>query len=77
LLFAICSNCINDDPIYFNSPEWSNPENGLTKRWGPAVEYHIGFKWLWLNRGHTESPVDIQAIFDPMFADQRFAVEHP
>jgi hypothetical protein len=47
------------------------------KRWKPAVDYHVGFKWLWLNRGRTESPVDIQVIFDPLFADQRFAAEHP
>jgi hypothetical protein len=57
--------------------QWSNPELDLTKRWGPTVQYHVGFKWLWLNRGSTELPVDIQVIFDPMFADQRFAAEHP
>ena len=76
LSFAICSNCIHD-PVFYDSPEWSNPESGLAQRWGPAVKYHVGFKWLWLNRGHTESPVDIQVIVDPLFADQRFAAEHP
>jgi len=75
-LLAICSNCIHD-PVVYDSPEWSNPENYLTKRWGPAVEYHFGFKWLWLNRGFSASPVDIQVAVDPMFADQRFAAEHP
>jgi len=69
-------NCIYD-PVVYDSPEWSNPENYLTKRWGPAVEYHFGFKWLWLNRGSSASPVDIQVTVDPMFADQRFAAEHP
>ena len=49
----------------------------LAKRWGPAVHYHIGFEWLWLNRGFTESPVDIQVTLDPIFADQRFAAEPP
>ena len=75
-LFAVCSNCIDDDPVYYNSREWSKPDVGLTKRWGPAVQYHVGFKWLWLNRGRTELPIDIQVIFDPQFADQRFATEH-
>ena len=55
---------------------WSNPENGLTQRWKPAVDYHLGFKWLWLNRGDGSSKVDIQTIIEPLFADQRFANEH-
>jgi hypothetical protein len=38
LSFAICSNCIHD-PVFYESPDWSNPEMGLTKRWGPAVLY--------------------------------------
>jgi hypothetical protein len=70
------SNCVHD-PVFFDSPDWSDPEWYLSKRWGPAVNYHIGFKWLWLNRGFTKSPVDIQVTFDPIFADQRFALEHP
>jgi hypothetical protein len=46
-------------------------------RWKPAVDYHVGFKWLWLNRGQTGFPVDMQTFIDPPFADQRFAKEHP
>jgi len=76
-LFAVCSNCIDDDPVYYNSQGWSKPDVSLTKRWGPAVQYHVGFKWLWLNRGHTELPIDIQVVLDPTFADQRFAEAHP
>lgn len=49
----------------------------MAKRWKPAVDYHVGFKWLWLNRGHAESPVDMQVVTDPVFADRRFAMEHP
>jgi hypothetical protein len=71
------SNCLDGPPLYYNWPDWSNMEVSLTNRWKPAVDYHVGFKWLWLNRGHTESPVDIQVIIDPPFADQRFAAEHP
>ncbi|KAH9023197.1 hypothetical protein EDB84DRAFT_477760 [Lactarius hengduanensis] len=62
-------NCLHD--IYYNWAGWSNPENSLTKRWKPAVDYHVGFKWLWLNRGSASS-VDIQVLIDPLFADQRF-----
>ncbi|KAI0253916.1 hypothetical protein BJV78DRAFT_1274386 [Lactifluus subvellereus] len=68
-------NCLHDTDVYYNWAGWSNPEDSLTKRWKPAVEYHVGFKWLWLNRGSTDSPVDIQVIVDPPFADQRFAAE--
>ena len=45
-------------------------------RWKAAVDYHVGFKWLWLNRGDANSTVDIQTAIDPQFADQRFAAEH-
>ena len=45
-------------------------------RWKPALEYHVGFKWIWLNRGYTESLLDMQVIIDPPFADRRFAAEH-
>ncbi len=69
------SNCL-DALIYYTWEDWSNPESGLAKRWGPAVNYHVGFKWLWLNRGRVESPVEIQVVTDPLFADQRFALEH-
>ncbi|KAI0290463.1 hypothetical protein BC826DRAFT_913080 [Russula brevipes] len=70
-------NCLDGVPQYYDWPDWSNPELSLVKRWKPAVEYHVGFKWIWLNRGRTSSPVDIQLIADPLFADQRFAAEHP
>jgi len=69
-------NCIFDDPLYYKSAMWSEPEGSLAMRWGPAVSYHVGFKWIWLNRGYAESPVDIEVILDPMFADERFAAEH-
>ena len=76
---SLSSNCLDGSPTYHTWPGWSNPEGreSLVKRWKPAVEYHVGFKWLWLNRGHAESPVDIQVVADPVFADQRFALEHP
>lgn len=71
------SNCLHNTDVYYTWAGWSNPEDSLTKRWKSAVEYHVGFKWLWLNRGSTDSPVDIQVHVDPPFADQRFAAEYP
>ena len=62
--------------MYYDWAGWSDPEESLTKRWGSAVEYHVGFKWLWLNRGSTDSAVDMQTIIDPPFADECFAEEY-
>ncbi|KAH9007513.1 hypothetical protein EDB83DRAFT_2236405 [Lactarius deliciosus] len=70
-------NCLHNTDVYYNWAGWSDPEDSLTKRWKPAVDYHVGFKWLWLNRGSASSTVDIQVFIDPLFADQRFEVEHP
>jgi len=70
-------NCLDGVSVYYTWPDWSNPELSLVKRWKPAVDYHVGFKWLWLNRGRDESAVDMQVVNDPLFADQRFALEHP
>jgi len=64
-------------PQYYDYPEWSNPEFPLGKRWKAAVEYHVGFKWLRSNRGSKESPLDIQVVNNPKFADERFAEQHP
>jgi hypothetical protein len=74
---TLSSNCLDGVSVYYTWPDWSNPELSLVKRWKPAVDYHVGFKWLWLNRGRAGSPVDIQVVTDPLFADQRFALEHP
>jgi len=70
-------NCLDGVPQYYDYPEWSNPDYYLTKRWGAAVKYHVGFKWLWLNRGFKKSSVDIQMVFNPKFADELFAEQHP
>lgn len=72
----MCSNCLHGVDVYFDWPGWDDPELSLTMRWKPALEYHVGFKWIWLNRGYTESLLDMQVIIDPPFADRRFAAEH-
>jgi hypothetical protein len=68
-------NCLHNTDVYYNWEGWSDPEDSIAQRWKPAVEYHVGFKWLWLNRGAAGTPVDIQVFVDPLFADQRFALE--
>ncbi|KAH9967909.1 hypothetical protein BC827DRAFT_1258104 [Russula dissimulans] len=70
-------NCLDGAPLYYDWPEWSNPEVPLTMRWKAAVEYHVGFKWLWLNRGFKKAPLDILMVINPKFADERFADQHP
>ena len=70
------SNCLWNTEVYYNWEGWSDPDNSLAQRWRPAVDYHVGFKWLWLNRGAASTTVDIQVVVDPLFADQRFALEH-
>ncbi|KAH9171535.1 hypothetical protein EDB89DRAFT_1971767 [Lactarius sanguifluus] len=62
-------NCLHNTDVYYNWAGWSDPEDSLTKRWKPAVDYHVGFKWLC-------STVDIQVFIDPLFADQHFEAEH-
>ena len=76
MLLLFHSNCLWDSDVYYNWGGWSDPENSLARRWRPAVDYHVGFKWLWLNRGAASTTVDIQVVVDPLFADQRFALEH-
>jgi hypothetical protein len=74
---SLSSNCLDGVSVYYTWPNWSDPELSLVKRWKPAVDYHVGFKWLWLNRGRATSPIDIRVVTDPLFADQRFALDHP
>jgi hypothetical protein len=49
---------------------WSNPEELVTQRWGPAVKYHNGYKWIWLNSGHASVQIETTQV---TFADERFA----
>lgn len=56
---------------------WSDPTHGLTQRWGAAVAYHVGVKWIWLNQGDKRNPDATleTASFSPViFADEAFAV---
>ncbi|KAJ7156116.1 hypothetical protein C8R43DRAFT_884034 [Mycena crocata] len=68
-------NCLHDTPRYMDWAGWSDPVNALTVRWGPAISYHVGFKWIWLNKG-TEDMPDMTTI-PVVFADEQFARQHP
>ncbi|KAI0062200.1 hypothetical protein BV25DRAFT_1804413 [Artomyces pyxidatus] len=65
-------NCLNTD-IYFEAESWLDEKNSLTSRWGSVIDYHVGTKWIWLNRGSAS--VWVETIVDPLFADQRHAAE--
>ncbi|OCH95218.1 hypothetical protein OBBRIDRAFT_720832 [Obba rivulosa] len=70
-------NCLDGPARFFEWDGWADPENSLTKRWWPAVQYHVGFKWLWLNR-RRDMPagnVTIETVEDVKFADELFAIE--
>ncbi|KAH8833497.1 hypothetical protein DL96DRAFT_1457234, partial [Flagelloscypha sp. PMI_526] len=71
-------NCLHGADLWWEWIGWSDPENKLSRRWGAAVQYHVGFKWIWLNRFSFDSSIpkiDIQ-IVDTLFEDQKFARQH-
>ncbi|KAF9557668.1 hypothetical protein CPC08DRAFT_736666 [Agrocybe pediades] len=66
-------NCLHGSPVYLEWPGWSDPSNGLTQRWGSAVSYHKGFKWIWLNKGRKYNPdhtVKVFSVPEVVFADE-------
>lgn len=72
------SDCLRDSPIYMNWPGWSDRADPLTQRWGPAVSYHSGLKWIWFNQGGTKNPtskLEILTVYHPVFADELYYLE--
>ncbi|KAJ6606655.1 hypothetical protein DFH09DRAFT_15462 [Mycena vulgaris] len=68
-------NCLHGTPRYMEWAGWSDPTDPLTVRWGPAVAYHVGFKWIWLNQGKENIPnITTTSV---VFADEQFAKQHP
>lgn len=68
------SNCLDGTPLYYEWEGWSNPEDSLTMRWKPAVDYHVGYKWLWLNHAQTDdTKTTLETVYDVKFADERYA----
>ncbi|CAA7270160.1 unnamed protein product [Cyclocybe aegerita] len=66
-------NCLHGTPIYMEWSGWSDPSNSLTARWGAAVSYHVGFKWIWLNKGRPSDPdktIELFTVSEVVFADE-------
>ncbi|KAI0049683.1 glycosyltransferase family 8 protein [Auriscalpium vulgare] len=64
-------NCLHNTDIYFEWAGWLDAENSLTQRWGSVMDYHVGTKWIWLNRGSAN--LTMETVLEPQFADQKFA----
>ena len=96
-LKLLVSNCL-PGPRYYEWPGWDSAEDehaagteGLARRWGTSIKYHVGYKWLWLNRGaerpaatlgtddsHGKSrtaKVTVETVTNVKFADEVFAEE--
>jgi len=69
-------NCLDGTPRFFEWEGWSDPENSLTQRWYPAVQYHVGYKWLWLNHHASTAEMQLETVEHVVFADERFAQEN-
>ncbi|KAJ3881520.1 hypothetical protein F5051DRAFT_321635 [Lentinula edodes] len=74
-------NCLHGTDVYMNWEGWSNSTEAVTRRWGPALSYHHGYKWIWLNRGvktnnSGDKLVDISANINVVFEDLQFARNH-
>ena len=70
------SNCLEETPRYYEWKGWSDPTHSLTQRWHPAVQYHVGVKWIWLNKhpkGRAGATLTMETTHDVMFADEVFA----
>ncbi|KAI0362796.1 hypothetical protein OH77DRAFT_1389705 [Trametes cingulata] len=67
-------NCLDGVDRYYDWPGWSDPNSGLAQRWLPAVRYHVGYKWLWLNQPESNATLTMQTLYDVKFADELFAL---
>ncbi|TBU50193.1 hypothetical protein BD309DRAFT_985944 [Dichomitus squalens] len=65
-------NCLHG-ARYYEWSKWTDPSDGLAQRWGPAVQYHAGFKWLWLNNPSSNASLTIHTVDDVKFADELLA----
>ena len=66
-------NCINSE-IFYESYVWNDEKRDLNKDWGHAVRYHVGYKFIWLNKGDgTNGAVKIRIETDLRFRDEKRA----
>ncbi|KAJ7231454.1 hypothetical protein B0H12DRAFT_1146466 [Mycena haematopus] len=66
-------NCLHGTARYMDWSGWDDADNYLNHRWGSAVKYHRGFKWIWLNKGKGENTPDVVTTTSVVFADELFA----
>jgi hypothetical protein len=60
--------------VYLDWSGWTDPNNLLNQRWGAAVAYHTGFKWIWLNTGSRDNRVttlEMVTVPNVGFADEK------
>ncbi|KAF8964140.1 hypothetical protein BDZ97DRAFT_1660946 [Flammula alnicola] len=72
-------NCLHGTPRYMEWTGWSDPADYLTIRWGAAVSYHVGYKWIWLNKGQAnnlEQTLEMFTISNVIFEDQLVLKQH-
>ncbi|KAH8800565.1 hypothetical protein DL96DRAFT_1508525 [Flagelloscypha sp. PMI_526] len=66
-------NCLDGAERWYEWKSWSDHDNKLGRRWGAAVLYHVGFKWIWLSRFSFDDStpnIDVQ-IVEALFEDQK------
>lgn len=75
---ADLSNCLQGVARYYDWAGWTDSTNDLSNRWGAAVAYHVGMKWIWLNAGHrhhSTATLEMVTVSDVIFADEAFIVD--
>ncbi|KAI0798132.1 hypothetical protein C8Q75DRAFT_36139 [Abortiporus biennis] len=64
-------NCLDGVDRYYEWSGWSDPSNSLAKRWSATLNYHVGYKWLWLNQASTNDTIlTIETVQDVIFLDE-------
>ncbi|KAJ2931398.1 hypothetical protein H1R20_g5686, partial [Candolleomyces eurysporus] len=72
-------NCLHGTDIYMNWAGWNDPNDYLNVRWGDAMRYHNGYKWIWLNQGDRKKPlhqVEMYTNDKVVFADEKALKRH-
>lgn len=72
--FSRRSNCLDGVANYYDWPGWDDPNDYLARAWAPAVRYHVGYKWLWLNQRRQTATMTIETVEHVVFADEYFAM---
>ncbi|KAF6764993.1 glycosyltransferase family 8 protein [Ephemerocybe angulata] len=66
-------NCLHNTTVYMEWTGWKDPDNYLNYRWGAAMKFHNGYKWIWLNqgdRGHPAYTIEQHTRSNATFLDE-------